>query len=168
MSIIQEALRKAELEKKVSQAGPSTPPGAGAPAAQEHHHAHADTPQRKQQSLMLPALVSVLFVLIIIYGLKSSIQYSAAHANRIAARNAASQAVPLNVPKINPITFGAMRAVGLTLSGIMYVGGRPQAIINGNILEEGDKINGATILAIERDCVLLQMNEESVKLEINK
>ena len=43
-----------------------------------------------------------------------------------------------------------------------------KAIINGRVLEEGDKINGATVLMIEKDCVLLDLNETNIRLDINK
>ena len=50
----------------------------------------------------------------------------------------------------------------------MYVENKPQAIINGYVLEEGDKINGATVLIIEKDCVLLDVNDANIRLELNK
>ena len=56
----------------------------------------------------------------------------------------------------------------LVLNGIMYLDEKPQAIINGYILEEGDAINGSTVMLIDKDYVLLNSNDSKVKLKLNK
>ena len=71
------------------------------------------------------------------------------------------------IPKI-PVDLGSSVRPAFILSGIMYLEDKPQAIINGHVLEEGDKISGATVLVIEKDCVLLDLNDTNIKVELSK
>ena len=191
MSIIQEALKKAQGDfagkKSVSA------PAKSAPAAQPKEvplpskaapdDLTAGRHYRKMPSLRLPALVSVLVILLLVYGLKASLQYSRKHDGTPVPVKQSEEQSPaqkktidgsdLNVfgsqtHKLDPINFMGPRQSLLVLNGIMYVENRPQAIINGQVLEEGDKVSGATVLAIERDCVLLDLNDTNIRLEINK
>ncbi|MCP5208672.1 MAG: hypothetical protein H7A01_15850 [Hahellaceae bacterium] len=43
-----------------------------------------------------------------------------------------------------------------TLSSIVYGGGRSQAVINGRFYQQGDSVDGAKIMDIRRDSVILQ------------
>lgn len=52
------------------------------------------------------------------------------------------------------------------LNGTMYLDAKPQAIINGYILEEGDVINGATVMVIDKDYVLLNLKDDKLKLDL--
>lgn len=59
-------------------------------------------------------------------------------------------------------------APNFILNGIMYMDDKPFAILNGYILEEGDELNGATVMAIERDYVLLNLKDNKIKLKLNQ
>jgi hypothetical protein len=188
VSIIQEALKKAqgdysvkrEPKKEMPSVQSETGRSEAATAQVEMKAMPRHHPERSGPSMRLPALVSVLTVLLLIYGLKLSLQYTGTHNNRVigtkkaqpvvADKSASSSisAIMENPNKINPINFLEPRKSLFMLSGIMYVAGRPQAIINGQVLEEGDKISGATVLAIEKDCVLLDLNDANMRLEISK
>lgn len=176
MSIIQEALRKAQgeyVEKKM-------PPV----VKEEVVHPRPDnwSPQGIKKStpahlpirkLGLPALVAVLTMSLLIYGIGLSLRYSRSHTKDVVVTKTAKtvsppKAQPISLPKVETIDLMPSSPPTFVLNGIMYVEDKPQAIINGHVLEEGDKINGATVLVIEKDCVLLSINDANMKLELNK
>jgi hypothetical protein len=116
-------------------------------------------------------------VLLIIYGLDLSLRHSGANNKNPVALNKKSVSSKAGSsaktrdrfasPLMDPAKLIPSRMGQFVLSGIMYVENKPQAIINGYVLEEGDKINGATILAIEKDCVLLNLNNSDIRLDLN-
>lgn len=128
--------------------------------------------------MSVPALVGVLTVLLIIYGLDASLRYSGAggkYQGTLNKKGAFSKAASpakgaehFKSPLIDPANLIPSRMGQFVLSGIMYVENKPQAIINGYVLEEGDKINGATIIAIEKDCVLLNLNNSDIRLDMSE
>ncbi|MDP3791921.1 MAG: hypothetical protein Q8R38_07755 [Candidatus Omnitrophota bacterium] len=182
MSIIQEALKKAQgdfSEKKIPEVTESVKcadsvkeAALPAPEIQIPHDIKNITSKR------LPALVGILAILLLAYGLRLSLQYSDRNADkskrvpvsqesRDASVSAPKVVEDFTPPKTNPVSFVTKRNPLFNLSGIMYLEDGPQAIINGYVLEEGDKINGATVLVIEKDCVLLDVNNSNVRLELN-
>ena len=52
------------------------------------------------------------------------------------------------------------------LNGIMYLGERPRAIINGSVVVEGDVINGATVTSISENSVSLKYINNNNKIEM--
>ena len=44
------------------------------------------------------------------------------------------------------------------LSGIFYSSAQPAAIVNGQTVNVGDEVDGATVVSIERTIVTLQIN----------
>lgn len=179
MSIIQEALKKAQGEFTKDKT-PSKAPSVKSPDVPTRPVMPAAKPAaaKKTPSLSVPALVGVLTVLLMIYGLDLSLRYSgknkasAGVSNKKAVSSKAVSSSRLkerfSSPLIDPANLIPSHMGQFTLSGIMYVENKPQAIINGYVMEEGDKINGATILAIEKDCVLLSMSEkENIRLDIS-
>jgi hypothetical protein len=187
MSIIQEALKKAQGDYAVKKA----PREKACPATEElpkkePSHLHepvTHTHDRKYPSVRLPALISVLVILLLVYGLRASLQYTRSHEKPLAPARAAAgesampakktvEAAPESVfsqtAKLDPINFMGPRQSLFVLNGIMYIDGKPQAIINGQVLQEGDRISGATVLAIEKDCVLLDLNDTNIRLDIKK
>jgi len=169
MSIIQEALKKAQVEFTKIKAPPVKAHDAPVKPSQMNT-------VKKTQSLSLPALAGVLMVLLVIYVLDASLRYSgtnSGHTSALNKKNVSSRSVStakmrerFASPLIDPANLIPSRMGQFVLSGIMYVENRPQAIINGYVLEEGDKINGATILAIEKDCVLLNLNNSDIRLDM--
>lgn len=183
MSIIQEALKKAQgdyLEKKITKA--IDEPVKQPERLRKEDSVHISKETAHQRSVRLPALVGVLIVLFLVYWFKPSLKHSQApqaskadtvdvkkQGNAAAVPMPSPKAVESFVPsKLDPINFITMRPLNLTLNGIMYLESKPQAIINGHVLEEGDKINRATILAIEKDCVLLDIDDTNVRLELGR
>jgi hypothetical protein len=168
MSIIQEALRKAQgeyVEKKI-------PDAVREEAVNSKTETNIPHIVKKTASMRLPALVSILTILLIVYGLNVSLRYSKNQGKEmkmsVVSAHTAKEADPIRPPNIGTINPMVGWSSAFALSGIMYVEKKPQAIINGYVLEEGDKINGATVLAIEKDCVLLGMNDKNVRLELNE
>ena len=53
-----------------------------------------------------------------------------------------------------------------TLEGIMYSPLRPQAILNGRIVSNGDTIDGFTVLEIFPDMITIKSSEETLTLRI--
>lgn len=175
MSIIQEALKKAQgdyFEKKTPQAGESVK-YTGSSASEEtvfkpRVKIQAIRRTRRTTSMRLPVLTGILVTLILIYGIRFSLQYSGRHEIKTPHKvvsTPASTGPAGTAPAKEPVSTPAPL---FALNGIMYVEGRAQAIINGYVLEEGDKINGATILTIERDYVLLNFNDADMKLDIRR
>ncbi|MCM8782300.1 MAG: general secretion pathway protein GspB [Candidatus Omnitrophica bacterium] len=56
----------------------------------------------------------------------------------------------------------------LLLNGIMYLAKKPQAIINGSIVEEGDMVSGATVMKIEKNSVVLKFDDTEMILSLKK
>ena len=54
----------------------------------------------------------------------------------------------------------------LVLNGIMYVEEKPKAIINGMVVREGDVISGATVTSITEKSVLLKYNNNDNQVEV--
>ncbi len=185
MSIIQDALKKAQgdfSKKKAPQEklniAQVQPVNSEPVESDKRPLLHSDA--SRSPSMRLPALVSVLAILLLIYGFNSSLHQTVSRNNipRV-TKNSEEPAVNINpgtnaasifgqANKLDAINFMVPRKSLFVLSGIMFTQDRPQAIINGHLLEEGDKIGGATILAIEEDCVLLDLNDENMRIELNK
>lgn len=60
------------------------------------------------------------------------------------------------------------RPPNFILNGIMHLEDGPKAIINGYIVDKGDKINGATVMDINEDSVLVSLDDSKVKLKLSK
>ena len=56
----------------------------------------------------------------------------------------------------------------LTLNGIMYSAQMRYAIINNGMFQEGDSVNGATVVRIDKDQVLFNYNGADFKLTLKK
>ncbi|TRZ51463.1 MAG: hypothetical protein D4S01_04695 [Dehalococcoidia bacterium] len=54
----------------------------------------------------------------------------------------------------------------LTLSGVIWLGDVPSAIISGDAVKVGDDIEGLEVLEILKDCVILERRGERVKLKL--
>ena len=82
----------------------------------------------------------------------------------VAARKGAEE----TAKNILPPAAEVVRLPNFELNGIMYIEERPQAIINGYILQEGDSLSGATVMLIDKDYVLLNVNDSNVRLKLTK
>lgn len=177
MSIIQEALRKAQgsyVENNEPERGKEekTKGSFDKSPAYTKPDIKAFDKINTKKSNRLPVLVGILLFLFMVYGFMLSAKYSGSN-TQAAAPSAVKQTNKLlpssfPAPKMDQPDLFTSRTPNFSLNGIMYVENRPQAIINGYILEEGDSINGATVLVIEKDCVLLEINSSNVRLELEK
>ena len=52
------------------------------------------------------------------------------------------------------------------LNGIMYLEEGPQAIINGAVVKEGDVVNGAAVMKINRNNVLMKFKDAEIVLRL--
>lgn len=55
-----------------------------------------------------------------------------------------------------------------TLSGIVYSGDSPMAVINGRAVREGDSIDGAQVVRVERRNVILDHEGRRITLTVSK
>lgn len=54
----------------------------------------------------------------------------------------------------------------LILNGIMYMEGSPRAIINGNVVVEGDSVSGAEVRKITRNNVVLKFKDTEIVIDL--
>lgn len=65
-------------------------------------------------------------------------------------------------------SFDGSPAKGLTLTGVLIRGNDKTAIVNRALVQEGEEIQGYTILRIESDRVLLQDKTNEVTLRLGE
>jgi len=54
------------------------------------------------------------------------------------------------------------------LGGILYSNEKPSAVINKKIVREGDQINGARVVKINQESVILESNGSRFKIKVDK
>ena len=199
MSIIQEALKKAErqikdMKQASSLSGPSAPrisPSSPGGPAQEKN-----TPATTGYD---PKAVVILLVILIVTAVVAASQLFPKKNifTKPAAKTSASEiqetkevmkpaAAPLKVekfPALSSIVFQPQQPAGaaassvestnvkaaqtapeFVLNGIMYLEGSPRAIINDSMVEEGEMVNGARVVKIDKKNVLLEYNGAEIIL----
>lgn len=187
MSIIQEALKKVQVDH--ARKRPATPKaghGNRPPAhkddglAKLFRKGFRSVPRR----VIIAYSITILFIsstVMIFIGTKLYVLYRKNADNaklsvpfvrapkRIPGVNFTSKNAPAN-PAQKTVTAETEEThpPDFILNGVMYVEGTPQAIINGHILQVGDSMSGATVLSIDKDYVLLNINDSKVKLKLNK
>ena len=64
--------------------------------------------------------------------------------------------------------FGAtvVRAVNLTLNGILWDDANPKAIVNEKVVHKGDTIYGYTVMDVKQRSVILRTGEKNVELSV--
>ncbi|OGX00869.1 MAG: hypothetical protein A3I73_05265 [Omnitrophica bacterium RIFCSPLOWO2_02_FULL_45_16] len=180
MSIIQEALKKAQvdyIEKKKPLGEESPRHGMAAPKVDIRGKIR---PARKTKSSITILSIFVVSILIVsALGLRIFLIYKG---NLKKEKNIAAPLLSKEIPaaplaeiaapesfvksKIEPASPAPPPI--FILNGIMYLDATPQAIINGYILEEGDVINGATVMVIDKDYVLLNLKDDKLKLNLKQ
>ena len=181
MSIIQDALKKVQSgyhEKKMAAA--KTEPFKQKVIAPKIKKRGAFSAFRKLRKptrtrvifMSSMAIVFIASVLIAVIGMSffSLYRASAKNKNDVQVKPLNAQNIPPK-PKEEPAKIpdsAASHPPLFVLNGVMYLDGKPQAIINGYILEEGDTLNGATVLALDKDYVLVHLNDAKIKLTLNK
>ena len=173
MSIIQDALKKAHCEYVEKILPPAEERKAIRPKVEIRIPREAE---KKLPSTRLGALLTIFTTLLLAYGFILCLQYIKIPdkvKDQLLNPDTKQESVPeatdsLKQPKPIPADIAPSVRPAFILSGIMYLEDKPQAIINGHVLEEGDKVNGATVLVIEKDCVLLDLNDTNIKVELSK
>lgn len=174
MSIVQDALKKAQvdyLEKKVPARRKAQ---VRVPTAQRNALPKIDLYKKIKVSLTILSLFLVSLLVISALGMKifSLTRPSLPDKDAPALKPLAEIVAPSTFikPKIEPVAAPIKPALlpepTFLLNGIMYLDGKPQAIINGYILEEGDSLNDATVMVIDKDYVLLNLKDDKVRLSL--
>ena len=158
MSLIEEALRRAQEEGSLSQR--ETPihvqlpdPVPAAESAQE-----ASRPTLNWAAIVTVAMVGALAW--IAWG------RMAAPVSRSVSRqpSQAARAPAVAEPTGHPVVRRAFSPV-LTLHGIVEGSGEPLALINDNVLRVGDVIEGATLVDVKADAATLRWRDQELILK---
>lgn len=181
MSIIQEALKKVQKHPERNDSDRR------APEPDVSKIPYDDISDKKysvgSQKLILPVGAAILLIAVILYTLKhmpprAKPLEASNKATVVSAKNTdaeiAKPAVedervdrqvrtPYIPPNISPA--GPQDPV-FVLNGIMFLETGSRAIINGSVVEKGDKVSGATVEAIEREKVFLRYNDEKITLKL--
>lgn len=163
MSIIQEALKKAQVEYQVKKT-PKTN------ISFSRRRPMSKTRISKTISLILAITVFIAIVLVarmfLVYAPQSLVIKKSTP--EPPAKIVAPESIVKSKEKlvVTPVAPALPPAPKFILNGIMYLENKPLAIINGYILEEGDSLNGATVLAIDKDYVLLNVKDDKVRLNL--
>lgn len=191
MSIIQEALKKAERQikdAKTPQAAASGSSSQGSPHPIRTSPAGAAETPKPSAGSDPKAVAALLAILVIAAVVAASQLFPGKAVSKTPASETPagrpreqpvspkSSAVPPKAeefPTLTGIVFQrqqteeARPAVPeFVLNGIMYLEGHPRAIINGSMIEPGDMLSGARVVKIEKKYVLLEYNGSEIRLDL--
>lgn len=76
--------------------------------------------------------------------------------------------VPPATTAEEPVAPAAQTRADLVVTGILYSEDRPMAIIDAQLVREGQQISGATVRKIERDGIEFEMNGRTWKQAVNE
>lgn len=135
----------------------------------------------KQKAMVL--LVPILFIVLIVMftrvlGVSSPKKSVAASIGSSSTTANSSNKIDWQIPALYPttlrdpmkivrVTAAANEAGTLTITGIVY-SDTPSAVINNQIVSEGDKVSGATVVKINRDSVEFEMNGKKWKQKVQR
>lgn len=180
MSIIQEALKKAQvdyMENKKPEKRESPQYRMAAPKADIRGKIRSA--RKTKRSITILSILAVSMLIVSALGIRIFLIYKEnlkkekniiepLLSKEVSAAPIAKIRAPLSFVK--PIDRTDSPAAPpppiFVLNGTMYLDAKPQAIINGYILEEGDVINGATVMVIDKDYVLLNLKDDKLKLDL--
>ena len=153
MSIIQEALRKAQ----------------GDYFSRGIFKARISSVRQARRSLIIPLILTFSMILISALSLRTFFT----HKETLPVVKAEPPKVTAEVVAPAPIIkapepIKVENKPAFVLNGIMHLDNRRQAIINGYILGVGDSINNATVLLIANDYVLLNAKEDKIKVDLKR
>ena len=179
MSIIQEALKKAEGSgpKIESSPIPAVKP-AGTPVKEGRPAVALKTKAAAKKS------VSPIFIFAPIAFAVITVTAFFVFNNRFLPakepapeRSSAAVAAPAAPPALTDIPSPSRQEIvskvppkdtpRFILNGIMYIESGPKAIVNGSVVEEGDVIGGATVKKINKGDVLLGYEDADILLDLN-
>ena len=185
MSIISEALKKAQKTRSVGTRAPA-PVGAisvpqGSPSTERYPDApliRSFLPHALTFAGAVAAILIVLFVIVrffspgpaaIVVQENASVRGRGEHPTGARPR----EAPPAQAETYKPV-FPALRQTPMTsyndtvpvLNGIMYLPTAPRAVINGRTVKEGDMVEGHTVIRILPDRVRLSSEKGVSELEL--
>ena len=187
MSIIQEALKKAQNyidNQKSSQKE----------RAEEAIHAEKETPQQRiattyKKSFKSTPLLLIVFIILAAFAAKQFLlpvvktrlgnRVKTGSGDMISHQDITYKPiVPAETepraPYANPTTPSAevrknvRPTPDFVLNGIMYLNDGPQAVINGSRVTEGDKVNGAKVVKINKNNVVLNFDDFEITLNLKE
>jgi hypothetical protein len=186
MSIIQEALRKAQGRHAENKKG-APPPEAGAPLAAskevlkpaEQVPSHAAAHRAR---IFLSVIAAVLFAVVLKQTLfdkgpspalkegrpsYQEVKYKNIEPEKETGKMEESVTEKAAAAFPKPEHFGLKPAApDLVLNGIMYLPSHPQAIINNSVVTEGDTVSGAVVKRISRNSVVLEYDKLEITLNL--
>ena len=171
MSIIQEALKKAERHiKNPKQAGPS----AQSPSPFSPDQSFVKVPQ--PAAGRDPKAVAILLIILVVTAVFAASQL---YPKKNVPAKSSVVDVPAKseeLPALPSVIFQQVSAQKteekkpaspeFVLNGIMYLEGSPRAIINDSMVEAGDMVNGARVVKIDKRNVLLEYNGVEMSLDL--
>ncbi len=174
MSIIQEALKKAERNIKDPKKAPASPQGPS-PSSPDQSFVKASGPAAGRD----PKAVAILLVALIATAVfaasqlfpKKNIPVKSSVADAPAVVTSKDEGFPA-LPSVifqQPAQQQEEKKPAspeFILNGIMYLEGNPRAIINDIMAEAGDMVDGARVVKIEKKGVLLHYNDIEIYLEL--
>lgn len=189
MSIIQEALKKAEAKTMGTEAAqperaesPRAQPAAGA-GPESTRKAAPDVAVRRAgraapAGTRYAALAAAIAIALISVAAATVMQRAdrrppAPEVARVeqpapAVDDAATAQADKASPEAGPVsTIPLTEKSGFELNGIMYIEGDPRAIVNNSMVEVGDTVSGARVARIERRAVFLDKSGEEIRLDLN-
>lgn len=166
MSLVHEALQKAEREKQRKAGNVVEPPPAirtaPAPAA---HRAAATAPAKKKKSVLL--WVVVLFIGV--WGVLFAYLHKPTPVVREWPATPPSQVQPATAPVAPAPVAAPVEAGKFVVTGIMQdADGKFMAVLNGRPVSEGQFVDGALVKRVERDRVIVEVNGRESTVPFNR
>ncbi len=167
MSLVYEALQKAEREKGRKSGVPPAEPRPVAPMRPTPPVQLAPAPQRWPALVtVLVACVAVVAIVAIVWLVKNVSPREAKPTltvsdggTRVVVPAPPSAAVPAQASSSAPMPAGATENdPRFKLTGIMKMGDAYGAVINGHVVYDGHYVDGAVVKKVERDRVTLDLN----------
>ena len=160
MSIIYEALKK--VERSVTLSPASSAPALGKPASRPHFFWYLAF-----FFLLGACAIGVVFHFILAQSQPKLPTIATINPVPVIAKKPEPRPAPTVVaapePKIEepPVSY-------LTLNGVFFSNGEGYALINNEIVKEGDTIDGAQVVKVNADGVRLKRKDQEINLRVNK
>lgn len=170
MSIIQEALKKAEKNiKNPKQVSAATATLISSSSSPDRPSVKPSRPAAGAD----PKAVAVLLIVLVVTALFAARQFYPK--KNISAKVSAAAVISKSddQPALPGVLFeqpkpyvAADAPPEFILNGIMYLEGSPRAIVNDSMVEAGDMVGGARVVKIEKRNVLLEYDGAELRLDL--
>lgn len=184
MSIIQEALHRAEMDVKAPEAHSDGAQAKKTPPAPPSPRPEVKKIKKKiaLNKTILTSLVLVALMAFALFSLKQPLSLSKKSRNKVPDPEATQDVTYRPIIKTDANIFADIGSQsqaapaaslkditdhpGLTLNGIMYIEEGPRAIINNSIVDVGDLVSGAKVTKINPKNVVLEYNDVEITLNL--